>query len=78
MRLSVSVVSPTGVLYEGQAASVVVPGEAGVFEVLPFHHRIVSRLLSGTVFVDSIKFHIRRGIVKAAQNTVTVIVEEAG
>jgi F0F1-type ATP synthase epsilon subunit len=53
-----------------------VPGEEGVFEVLPFHKRILSRLITGAVIVDEQSIPIRRGVIKANQNTVTIVLEE--
>ncbi|MDD4938735.1 MAG: hypothetical protein PHI60_01060 [Candidatus Omnitrophica bacterium] len=76
MLLDVSVLSPQEVIFEGKAKSVVLPGEIGVFEVLPYHKRILSRLLSGDVVIDGQKITIKRGIAKVDQNKVTVIVEE--
>ncbi len=77
MLLDVSVLSPNEVLFEGKAKSVILPGEDGVFEVLPFHKRIVSRLVSGTVIVDDREIRVERGIAKMDQNVLTVIVEES-
>lgn len=75
--LDVTVLSPTEVLFEGKAKSVIVPGEQGVFEVLPYHKRILSRLISGTMRIEGRRFFMRRGIIKVNQNRVTVVVEEA-
>jgi len=76
MFLEVTVLSPQEVMFEGKAKSIILPGEEGVFEVLPFHKRILSRLISGRLFIDEQGFSIRRGIVKVNQNEVTIIVEE--
>lgn len=76
MLLEVSVLSPKEVIFEGKAKTVILPGEQGVFEILPFHKRILSRLISGTLLIDEESFPIRRGIVKVNQNRVTIIVEE--
>lgn len=75
MLLDVSILNPKEVIYEGKAKSVTLPGEAGIFEVFPFHKRIISRLVSGMLFIDEQGFLIQRGIVKVDQNKVTVIVE---
>jgi len=75
--LDVSVLGPKEVIFEGRAKSVMVPGEEGVFEVLPFHKPILSRLLRGTMFVDEQAIKIERGIIRVDQNSVTVIIEEA-
>lgn len=76
MALDVSILSPEKVIFKGEARSVVLPGEQGVFEILPFHKRILSRLVSGALLVDGEQFNIERGIVKVEKNKVTVIVEE--
>lgn len=76
MQLEVTVLTPTKVIFEGNARSVLLPGEEGVFEVLPYHNRLLSRLLNGFLFVDEQSFRIRRGIAKVNQNKVTVIIEE--
>ena len=74
--LDVIVLSPKEVIFEGKASSMVVPGEQGVFEILPFHKRIISRLISGTLFINGQGFSIRRGIVKVNKNRVIIILEE--
>lgn len=77
MFLSVSVLSPRGLLFEGKAKSLILPGEQGVFEILPFHKRLLSRLVSGPLFIDEKSLKIKRGVVKVDQNIVTIIAEEA-
>lgn len=77
MSLIVSLLTPKEVIYEGEAKSLILPGEEGVFEVLPFHKRILSRLISGTLFLDQKSIAIKRGIAKVNQNKVTIIIEEA-
>lgn len=69
--------TPTGVVFEGAARSVSVPGELGTFEVEPFHKRILSRLLVGNVVIDEKAFPIKRGIIKVNQNRVTILAENA-
>ncbi|HEX9780024.1 MAG TPA: hypothetical protein VGB20_02285 [bacterium] len=76
--LAVAIVSPREVIFEGDASSVVLPGEAGVFEVLPFHQPLLSRLLPGTIFVDDEPIPILRGVVKVARDSVIAIVDPAG
>jgi F-type H+-transporting ATPase subunit epsilon len=76
MLLNVSILSTSMVVFEGQAERVIVPGEEGVFEILPFHKRIMSRLITGSVVVDQRSIPIKRGIIKADQNKVTIILEE--
>jgi F0F1-type ATP synthase epsilon subunit len=76
MLLEVAVLTPKEAIFEGKARSVILPGENGVFEILPFHKGIVARLISGNLFIDGEKIPIRRGVVKVYKNQITVIVEE--
>jgi F-type H+-transporting ATPase subunit epsilon len=75
-QLNVTIINPTQVIFNGQAASVTLPGELGVFEVLPFHKRMMTRLLKGSVDVDGRLFEIMRGAVKIDRNEVTVVLEQ--
>lgn len=75
-NIQVLLLSPARVIYEGKAMSVILPGEKGVFEVLPYHKRLLSRLLGGCVFIDRRSFPIKRGVAKAGISQVTIIVEE--
>ena len=63
------------VLFEGQAASVLLPGREGEFEVLDFHKPIISRLKKGVLLVDnSNAFAIEGGVVKmSSQNLVAMV-----
>ncbi|MCP4650262.1 MAG: hypothetical protein GY853_09325 [PVC group bacterium] len=74
--LEVTVLSPEEIVFQGKAYRVIFPGENGVFEVLPFHKRLLSRLLSGTIIIDEEMIPIYRGIVRVGDNTVTVIMEK--
>lgn len=75
MFLDVCVMSPREVIFEGKAKNVILPGESGVFEVLPFHKCILSLLVSGKLIVDEQAITIKRGIANVELNKVTVIVE---
>lgn len=75
--LDVTLISPSQVVFKGQAKSVILPGEYGVFEILLFHKPIMSRLLKGRVEIDGQSFPILRGVAKAQNNQVTAIVEQA-
>lgn len=76
MFLEVLVLNPTEVIFEGRAQSVKLPGEEGAFEVLPFHKRIMSRLVSGRLLVDEKEIPLERGVVMVDQNRVTIIIED--
>ena len=74
-RLKVLITSAAQVLFEGAAYSLIVPGESGTFEVLPLHRPLVSRLLAGVILVDDRPLPIRRGVVRVADDVVTMVVE---
>ena len=77
MEINVSILSPTRVIFEGKAENITLPGEQGVFEILPFHKAILSRLISGTLHVSGQSISIRRGLVSVNQNNVMIIAEES-
>ncbi len=74
--LDVTVVTPEKVIFEGKAKSIILPGEQGVFELLPYHKPLLSRLVSGKLLIDKSTFSIRRGIVGINHNKATIIIEE--
>jgi F0F1-type ATP synthase, epsilon subunit (mitochondrial delta subunit) len=76
MLLDVKILNPKEVIFEGQAKAVIVPGEQGIFEILPFHKPILSRLFSGNIYVDDTAYPVRRGVIKVSSNKVTIILEE--
>ena len=75
MPINVTVLTPEEVIFEGEAKSVVLPGERGTFEVLPYHKGLLSRLISGTISIDGESLPIRRGIVKVEFNKVLIVIE---
>jgi len=64
-----------GVVFAGRAKSVILPGEQGIFEILPYHKPILSRLVTGNIIVDGQIFPITRGIVGFNNNKTTIVVE---
>ena len=72
----VLVATPERIVFEGSAKSLILPGERGVFEVLPYHKRLLSRLVRGALNMDGSELKIKRGVAKVGLNEVTVIVEE--
>ena len=57
MPLNVSVLNPKEVIFTGEAKNVIVPGEQGIFEIQNFHQPILSRLVSGSIYIDSQKLN---------------------
>lgn len=65
------------VIFEGKGKSLILPGEQGTFEVLPYHKKLLSRLKKGALLLDGSSFPILRGVAKVGPSDVTIIVEEA-
>lgn len=72
---SVTMISPSEVIFQGQAESIIFPGESGEFETLSYHKPVVSRLISGPVIIDGRHYPIRRGLMGFSRNKATIIVE---
>lgn len=78
--LSLKVLSPEEVLFEGQVLVVFLPGESYPFEVLPAHAPIISILTRGEVVARLLdgtmeRIPIEGGIAKVKSNVVTVCVD---
>ncbi len=70
--------TPRKVLFDGECESIIVPGEAGFFEVLSYHKDLLSRVLPGVITINKTdNFSVRRGIVKIERNTAIIIAELA-
>jgi F-type H+-transporting ATPase subunit epsilon len=74
--IDVIIYTPERVLFKGSVPNVIFPGEQGVFEVLPYHKPLVTRLVTGTIIAGEQDFPIRCGIVGINRNKATVVVEE--
>ena len=73
--LSVTLLSASEVLFEGEAEKVILPGEKGIFEIGFFHKPFISRLLPGSAWIDKKEFQIRHGVAKVKSNRVIAMVE---
>ncbi len=77
--LTLRIISPEKILYEGDASLVKVPGVSGEFEILDNHAPIISALQSGTVEVEGNgkrrAFTIMGGFVEVHKNMVDLCVE---
>jgi len=81
--LSVRVVSPQKVVFEGEASALVAPAWNGQVGVLPGHAPMLSLLGAGELSVDrpgggSDTFHVAGGVLKVERDTVTLLTEYAG
>ena len=83
MALTVRVVSPEKVMFEGEAASVVAPAWDGQVGILPRHAPMITLLGAGTLSVDlpgggSEEWFVAGGALKVENDQVTVLTEFAG
>lgn len=74
--MNVIAITPQETVFKRKAKSVILPGEKGTFEILPFHKHLISRLVKGKVHIDGSIFPIFRGIAKIEKNNVTIIIEK--
>ena len=73
--IDVSITNQAQVIFEGKASSVILPGDYGEFEVLPFHWPILSLLTKGEIIIDNMGFPISRGIVRFRDEKLVALVE---
>lgn len=78
--LQLKIVSPERIEFEGDVKRVVVPGTAGMFEILSNHAPIISTLDKGVVeytLADgtNASIDITGGFVEVQKNTVSVCIE---
>lgn len=81
-RLTVEVVSPEAILYQGAAASVVVPAYDGLMGILPRHGAMLALLGKGVLTIKGgdkgeQRFQVGGGFVQVRDNVVRVVAEEA-
>ncbi|WP_457605668.1 ATP synthase F1 subunit epsilon [Nitratifractor sp.] len=80
--MKLEIVTPSGLIYEGEARMVTLPGKEGEFGVLPEHAALVSLLDTGVITVETadgkeIMIAINKGYVKVDENKVSCIVDGA-
>lgn len=76
--LSVSVISPEAVLYEGQTDSVVAPAYDGEVGILTGHAPMMALLGKGVLRLgDGKRFNVEGGFLQVVDNAVRVVTERA-
>jgi len=71
----VMVISNTQTIFEGQAESVILPGDEGEYEILDFHRPIISLLKRGNIVIDGVDFPVRKGVAKFSEEELVAFVE---
>ena len=80
--LTVSVISPERILFEGAAKSIVAPGFDGEVGILPMHAPMMTLLGKGTLRVEAAeggmqRFAVDGGFLQVAEDQVRVVTERA-
>lgn len=76
--MKVTIVTPEGTLFKGEANRISVPGSKGPFEILNHHAPIISSLREGVITYDGPKkgsVDINSGFIEVANNEITICVE---
>jgi F-type H+-transporting ATPase subunit epsilon len=82
-KLDVSVVTPEGAAYEGEAEMIIVPGEAGEIGVLARHAPLVALLKAGSTRVhlrygqEIVEFATGPGFFQVQQDRAIALVDDA-
>jgi len=80
--LKLEILTPNGLIFEGDVAEVTLPGEEGEFGVLPHHASLATMLQAGVIEVlktDKTKeaIVVNWGVVKVTEESVAVLVDGA-
>ena len=80
--LSVRVVSPDRIVFEGEATSLVAPAWDGKVGILPRHAPMLTLVGSGELSIDrpgggSDSFHVNGGVLKVERDQVPLLTEHA-
>ncbi|MEJ2202549.1 MAG: ATP synthase F1 subunit epsilon [Gemmatimonadota bacterium] len=82
-RLSVRVVSPKEVVYEGEATALVAPAWDGHVGILPGHAPLLTLVGAGELTIHvpdggTELFHVSGGVLKVLRDQTTILTEYAG
>ncbi|MCJ7765201.1 MAG: ATP synthase F1 subunit epsilon [Thiovulaceae bacterium] len=80
--LNLEVVTPSGIIYDGTALSVTLPGEEGEFGVLPHHAALTTLLKAGVVDIEKADKNVESivvnwGVVQVGEEKVVVLIDGA-
>ena len=79
-KLSIKIILPSKILLELQSDEIIIPGNKGLFSILPYHIKFTSILNIGIITINNIKskyYFIYGGIAQISNNTVNIITEYA-
>ena len=73
--IEVTIMNQAQVIFDGIAKSVILPGDTGEFEILPFHWPIISLLGKGEIIIDEMGFPVSKGIVRFSDDKLVALIE---
>ena len=76
-KLSVKVINPQKIVYEGEANFVMAPGKGGSLGIMPQHTALYAELVAGDLVIESDApqtVPIERGILKVRNDVVTILI----
>jgi len=81
-KFKLEILTPNGVIFDGEAVSVTLPGEEGEFGVLAHHSSLTTLLTSGVIDIEIVpketeSILINWGVVQVDEEKVVVLVEGA-
>ena len=74
---TLKVLNPKHIVFQGDAESVFLPGDAGEFELLAYHAPILSLLKEGEIVVDwKTRIPIKKGMVRYLDGECVILLDE--
>ena len=78
--MKLEIITPDRKVYEGDIASIRVPGKKGSFQVLKDHAPIISTLENGPVMIvdqqgNHVDYNINGGVIEVKQNRIILLAE---
>lgn len=81
-KMTLEILTPDKLVFQGEVTSVTVPGTLGSFEVLKDHAPIISTLEDGKVVIRGAKelqsLYIKGGVIEVINNKIIVLAEGIG
>lgn len=73
--MTVKVLTPDEIVFEGEAKVVSLPGLGGRFQIMDNHAPLIAALGEGNIKIDAKEVKISSGFIEVANNVLTVLAE---
>ncbi len=81
MKLHLSIITPSQVIYQGEVDEVIIPTEEGIIGVLPEHTPLLSKLVPGELEIktkgQSQHLAVTGGFIEVSNNQLTILADYA-